>query len=277
MQTPSSQPSPWPIRAIATLASLIVTCTQTVAAPSAANSKGTSEPAPGAKIKAWSLEQFSRVYGEMRLLLSPTSFKLKYVKSELVFISNAPYTEFFVFNARTGKYSTTKVATYRSFVRPVSMVSGISVIDVPLSKKGTKMILGIKTDLFESSEAYRTQQRKFRANNEIAGSAVSKMELASTTTLGVSPAACLAISKVMEVPNTKAVPIECTYFDMDDEQKHHLKTYKCKSVQVPASEFSIPKGLKFTRQVEQVNVGEGDQDALDLMLEGGRRRVEKQK
>lgn len=274
-----AQSSKWQLclrTATASLVTLFITSDAVFATP-AAKPKRTPEPAFGAKVTAWSLDQFSRVYGDMRLLVSPTCLKVTYSKSELVFISVAPFSEYSVFSARTGKYSTTKVATYRSLVRPVSMVSGISVTDVPLAKTGSKTIAGVKTDLYESSEAYRTQQRKYRSNNEIAGSAVSKMQLASASSLGVAPAICLAIAKVVEVPVTKGVPIECTYFDMDDEEKHHLKTYKCKSIQVPTSVFSIPKGLKFTRQVEQVNVGEGDQDALDLMLEGGRRRVENQK
>ncbi len=229
------------------------------------------------KVKAWSIDQYSRVYGDVRALIAPGGFRMTYLKSGLNFLCLPPFTAMSIFNVKTGKYCIVKVASYRSLVRPMSLVSGISITDVPLIKKTTKTIEGVKTDWYESPESFRTQQLKVRAANECAGSAVSRMHFASTSSLSIPPAIFLPASKVVEVPLTKGIPIECTYFDMDDEEKHHLKTFKCKSVQVPLSEFSLPKGLKLVNQAEQVNVGEGDQDVLDLMLSGGRKRVEKQK
>lgn len=269
-------------RAIRFIASALVSsvfCLNALlSSPPCAQAQAGSDKKPtttGAKVKAWEVRQWSRVHGDMLAMVSERGFKMTYLKSGLNFIALPPFTDYTIFNRRTAKIATAKIATFRSWIKPIGFLGGISIVDVPLAQKTTKAIAGIRAAWYESPQSYNDSQMKMRGRGDIAGSAVRKMELASASSLGVAPSICTAMAKVTEVPQTKGIPLECTYYDMDMDVIHHLKTFSVKAVQVPASEFAIPKGLKIEKQMEQVNVGEGDQDALDLILEGSKRRVEK--
>lgn len=269
-------------RAIRFIASAVVSsvlCLNALlSSPPCAQAQTGSDKKPtttGAKVKAWEVRQWSRVYGDMLGLVSDRGFKMTYLKSGMNIIALPPFTDYSIFSRRTKKIATAKIATFRSLIKPIGFLGGINMMDVPLVKKSTKVVASMKADWYESPQSYSDSQIRIRARGDISGSAVRKMELASASSLGVAPSICTAMAKVTEVPLTKGIPLECTYYDMDMDVRHHLKTFSCKTVQVPASEFEIPKDLKIERQIEQVNVGEGDQDALDLMLESGRRRVEK--
>jgi hypothetical protein len=241
--------------------------------PVTAQSATPTTAKPDALGKGWTLSQQSRIQGLVQVTFAERGFKAS-LQSGITVVASAPFTELCVYSLHTKKMHRMPIDKFRAqFSKVLAIATGETLPEMHMRKYSSSQMFGFPVVKYKNTAADLAMRIAKQRDQTISRAAAKTGE--ATIAVGMSdvPQIHALMAKIYGIPLLNGVPLEFTFHDLDYDKKVQLSTNSAKSISVSASEFTVPPKLKLVKQQEEVSVGDSDDDAMQLILNGADRTI----